>query len=392
MNKKFSTNCVVLAFSTVVLLAMACNYSQATTISPTNQPPPQETVPPTATATPEPALELALLPSPASETPAPSPEIDASQASATAIPEPSPEGASPQAPETQAFNFTELNYIGGIPFEGRPCLGTQDSPELILKPWNNGRSFLCIYGITSAGIIDSEPVRFRLYQPGGELVDDQIIYYSIFENYIPMYFSLDLPRGKCQATLTDACQDQLIIQSDFNYYRVMVADQPYLSLQHELAGDVRSPADPRRIASYKPGETIVLAGVNFPAGVEIPIGIYTKEFMKLIPHQGEIAITDNNGEFSKKIVLDSSLGDGEYRVIPILDPAQGEDYRPRIMPPFQIVADPTATPEPGPEVSNEIWCATDFISTPTPGLLELLPGFLKPGVIIPVRPLLTQQP
>jgi hypothetical protein len=231
-----------------------------------------------------------------------------------------------------------------------------------------------------------------LYQPDGELVDDQIQYYSMFENYIPMYFSLDLPRGEWQATLTDVCQDQLIVQTGFNYFNDMVSDRPYLSIQHELAGDLRSPADPRRTASYKPGEIVILRGVNFPSGVDIPVGIYSRSFNKLTPHQGEIVTTDNNGEFSTKIVLAPSLGDGEYRVIPILDPAQGEDYRPTLYQPFQIVANPTSTPEPGPEGRREFLCLPDFSSTPTSPLLELPPGFLDPGVIIPVRPFITQQP
>jgi hypothetical protein len=392
VNKKFSINKAKLALATHVFITVACSWGQASTNNPTNQSPSQETDPPLATATPEPTLEIDLPPAPASATAAPSPEQASPPASATATPIPSPEEASPPASEAQAFNFTELNYIGVIPYEGRPCLGTQDSPELKLKAWNNGRSYLCIYGFTPVELIESKPLRFRLYQPGGELVEEQIIYYSPFENYIPMYFSLDFPQGEWQATLTDVCQDQLIVQNGFNYFNSMIGDQPYLSLQHEFSGDVPSPADIRRVASYKPGETMILQGVNFPAGVVIPIGIYTREFKKLIPHQGETVTTDNNGEFSLKIVLDSSLGDGEYRVVPILDPTQGEDYRPKLMQPFQVVANPTATPEPGPEIRNEILCVPDFISIPTPHLLILPPGFPTPRISIPVVPVITLQP
>lgn len=84
-----------------------------------------------------------------------------------------------------------------------------------------------------------------------------------------------------------------------------------------------------------------IEGINFPAGMDLPVGIFSKQGSQYIPLKGQVVRTDNHGAFETRIALDG-LEPGTYMIIPILKPEQAEGYKPTFFVLFTV-----ANPEGG---------------------------------------------
>lgn len=84
-----------------------------------------------------------------------------------------------------------------------------------------------------------------------------------------------------------------------------------------------------------------IEGINFPAGMDLPVGIFSKQGSQYIPLKGKVVRTDNHGAFETRIDLDG-LDPGTYFIIPILNPEQAASYKPTFFVLFTV-----ANPEGG---------------------------------------------
>lgn len=107
---------------------------------------------------------------------------------------------------------------------------------------------------------------------------------------------------------------------------------PFLSVSHRNTADLPSPADPSRSAPFAAGETVEVRGINYPPGMDLPIGLYRQHRdglkIRLIPLNGDTVRVNPDGSFWLALTLAEDLPAGSYRIIPILEPTQGSDYRP----------------------------------------------------------------
>ncbi len=175
-------------------------------------------------------------------------------------------------------------------------------------------------------------MNLALFDPRQTQVDDleALIkgkYQEITIGMVSLALGLEMPHGDWKAV--GSLGDQST-KSKFTYPDTSAA---FLSASHDLGGGHPSPADPLQTASFRPGETILVSGINFPPGFDLPVGIYRQQLsgmnLRLIPVSGETIRVSGNGAFSLRLGLPGDSPPGGYQIIPVLDPGKGSEYTPQ---------------------------------------------------------------
>ena len=244
-----------------------------------------------------------------------SPAAPALLAQPSDTPPPSPTALPTQAPNPTAsiaaYDFKELAagssffifppfFLGTV--DAGPCLESNlvervsgsDLPVMFVADAQveyGGRASMCIYGFPLNSMI-----RVDIYTPEGKLVDTLDLEVQIEDNgltvlHLPFVLPLYLPHGDWRVI---ASQGDTSIRRKFEHplsSGMMITHAP------ARTHDSLSPADQRRINPYRPGQTMSIEGINFPAGMDLPVGIYSKQGSQYIPLKGQVVRTDNHGAF-----------------------------------------------------------------------------------------------
>jgi len=195
------------------------------------------------------------------------------------------------------YSFPEVVFSGGyLPFEpllkpgfqyNNPCLGSSMTLEFL-----ENYQVLCVIGYPK-----DEKLRISIYNPNGNLVDALWLTVEDSPIAIPLRFELDLPIGIWQVVVSlEDMSSNISIPYGLN-------GKPLLSYYRLLLPPAISPMDPRRLVSYRAGETVVVQGINFPPGTDLPVGIYEGDK----PIQGEVLRTNADGSVITQFKLEGSF-------------------------------------------------------------------------------------
>jgi hypothetical protein len=321
----------LLSFMLVISACSQNNSGEFLTLEPPVEEEPPTDIPPTSETSPTNTLIPEEIISP-TNTPLPTetPEV--------VIIEPTP--ITPTVTEVvAAFDFRELAFFGIQPFDYNLCedasyglLGS--SPQVLLDDFFGadltGRMYLCLFNFNPY-----EPVKVILTDPNLQVVDeievtpDQDIFGSLV-GVIPLSFSLDLPLGTWSA---DASQGEALAHLDFIFQS---AENPFMVVSRKVTENIPSPADPQRTASFKPGETLLVQGVNFTPGIDLPVALMAYQDNVWNNLDGKVVRVSEDGRFQLDITLPPDLPPGSYMIFPLVETFTGLDFQPSIFSLFLI--------------------------------------------------------
>ena len=243
-------------------------------------------------------------------------------------------------PTIQDYTFAELVSYNIKPAPMLPCRNSKSIqtafykglPAIVYEDmWLHQQryAYLCLFGFSP-----DSTVNLTLFDPDQNLVDELEILIQgqnqeISIGMISLALSLDMPHGDWRAITMIGEQ---VIKSKFTFPDTST---PFLSASLDLSGDRPSPANPSQTTSFMSGEPIQVMGINFPPEIVLPVGIFTQQIsgfqVRLIPIGGSTTRVSQNGTFSLSLVLPETLPFGTYKIIPILEPSQGAEYKPQMV-------------------------------------------------------------
>jgi hypothetical protein len=238
-------------------------------------------------------------------------------------------------PTSMVFNFEEILVGVARPLLGLPCRISeskamqQNLPTIIYEADER----LCIYGFPLG-----ETVNLNIFDPSGRLVDAlrlPVEYESsLTYTYFPFQFMLDLPTGEWRVT---AGTNTMYAETNIPFG---VDGKPILSRYPLLSPPATSPADPRRMDDFLPGDTMVIQGMNLPQDTELPAGIYRSElagiYTKYIPVHGEILYTAHDGTLKTSFILDDYSNVETYTIFLFLNYQQPNSDEGQLITTFEL--------------------------------------------------------
>jgi hypothetical protein len=247
-----------------------------------------------------------------------------------------------------AFEFVELAFFGGIPFELTNCRFGPDAnidatPALVFYgPTNgikNGEVWLCVLDLPIGTTFD-----LRLFNPGGNEVDKLSLRVEPTEDgfndvIVPLNFTLDIARGKWHALLDDInfhSNAPVDIKQKEVTFLFRPGNDPLLSIHRQFSKRVPSPAAPERIRTLAAGENVVLRGDKFIINSQVPVGIYHQVSASLVPLHTSILSMDDKGRFEYRFQLSPDLEAGWYRAIAFINLDQKDDWRQQVVMSFFV--------------------------------------------------------
>jgi len=223
--------------------------------------------------------------------------------------------------------------IQGIPCKNEKSFQTAQNKGLPAIVYDDamlaqcGRVWLCLFGFPAGA-----PVSLTLYDPqqnevGEILIDIQDNYREFTLGKQALNFSLGMSHGDWKVLTIIGDQT---LKSKFTYPDT---GAPFLSVSYAQFEEVLNPVTQQAEAGYQSGETILIEGINFPPGLELPVGLFSQISVAMDNHlqpvAGEVIGVEQDGAFSLRFALPAYLPEGVYKIIPILEPDQGSKYRPR---------------------------------------------------------------